>query len=165
MARASRRKPLVSEDGDSVDDLIGPEPPGVVAGLTYEEREDEFLRLLKAGCSVRNAAAAVSMNFASLYRKRRNNPEFAKRWENAQRIEVADLVREAERRAMRKSDRLLMFLLQAADPTRFRQQSSIDVTNSDGSLREGEGDAAARTAALLATARARKAAVEVSDLL
>jgi hypothetical protein len=30
-------------------DLIGPEPPGVLEGLTREEREDEFFRLLKLG--------------------------------------------------------------------------------------------------------------------
>jgi hypothetical protein len=48
----------------AVDDLVGdadPEPPGVVDGLSYEEREDEFLRLLGMGCTVRESARAVAV--------------------------------------------------------------------------------------------------------
>jgi hypothetical protein len=150
-----------------VEDLIGPEPPGVVAGLTREEREDEFLRLMGQGCTVRAAAAAVALNFAMMYRKRNEDPAFAKRWDDAKRIRVDHLIAEAERRAVRGSDKLLIFLLQSYDPARFRHQSSLDLTNSDGSLRTDpeDGDAATRTAALLAMARARKAAKAVADLL
>jgi hypothetical protein len=156
----------MSDAASDVEDLIGAEPPGVIEGLTYEEREDEFFRLLGQGFTVRLAAAAIAINFATLYRKRRENEAFAKRWENATRIRVDHLVAEAERRAMKGSDKLLMFLLQSYDPTRFRHQSSLDLTNSDGSLRaDGDEDAASRTAALLAMARARKAAKAIADLL
>jgi hypothetical protein len=154
----------------AVDDLVGdadPEPPGVIEGMTREEREDEFFRLLHTGCTVRQAAKAVAVNFTTMYRKRLADPEFAKRWENAQRIKVEHLVREAERRAMCGSDKLLMFLLQAADPVRFRNHQSLDVTNSDGSLQpaDGDSDRASRTAAMLAMARARKTAKELADLV
>jgi hypothetical protein len=152
---------------EAVDDLIGPEPPGVVAGLTREEREDEFFRLLRHGCTVRQAAAAVALNWSHLYAKRRGDEAFAKRWEDATRLRVEHLIAEAERRAMRGSDKLMMFLLQSYDPARFRHQQSIDLTNSDGSLRTQpeDNDAAARAEALLVTARMRKAAREVADLL
>jgi hypothetical protein len=59
-----------------------PEPPGVLEGMTREEREDEFFRLLHTGCTVREAAKAVAVNFTTMYRKRlAESPEFAKRWE------------------------------------------------------------------------------------
>jgi hypothetical protein len=157
----------MSEDLNDVSDLLGAEPPGTIVGLTYEEREDEFIRLLRQGCTVRQAAAAVAINFSTLYRKRAADAAFHKRWEDAQRIRVDHLVAEAERRAIRGSDKLLIFLLQSYDPARFRHQSSLDLTNSDGSLRaEAEdNDAAARSASLFALARARKAAKEIADLL
>lgn len=154
-------------NAEDFSDLLGPEPPGVLEGLTQDEREDEFFRLLKAGCRVREAAAAVALNYSNLYRKRRNDEAFAKRWEDATRIRVENLVAEAERRAMRGSDKLLIFLLQSFDPARFRHQQSIDVTNSDGSLRADpeNTDTAARMETLLLTARLRKAAREAQDLL
>jgi hypothetical protein len=93
-------------------------------------------------------------------------PRFAKRWDDAKRVKVGRLIAEAERRAMRGSDKLLIFLLQAADPAKFRHQSSIDVTSSDGSLNAMEdGDRASRVAALMAVAKARKSAESVDDLL
>lgn len=157
----------MSEERESIDDLLGPEPPGVVEGLTREEREDEFFRLLGQGIPVRKAAAAVAMNWSHLYRKRREDEAFAKRWTDATRIRVDHLVAEAERRAMRGSDKLLIFLLQSYDPAKFRHKESLDLTNSDGSLRADpeDGEAAARAETLLAMARMRKAAREVQDLL
>jgi hypothetical protein len=157
----------MAENGN-IDDLLGDdtEPPGVVAGMTHDERVDEFFRLLKAGCTVRQAASAVAVAFTVLYRRRKADAAFAKRWEDAQRISVGHLTAEAERRAMRGSDKLLIFLLQSYDPARFRHQSTLDVTNSDGSLTPIEdGDRASRAAALLAMAAARKSSQAVADLL
>lgn len=102
-----------------------PEPPGVVDGLTHEERIEEFLRLLGQGCTVRQAAAAVAINWSVLYRKRKADPAFAKAWDDAQRVSVGHLVQEAERRAMNGSDRLLMFLLSSYDE-KFKQRASIE---------------------------------------
>lgn len=150
----------------TVDDLLDtPEPPGVLEGLTREEREDEFIRLLGMGCTVREAAKAVALSFSTMYRKRADDAEFARRWDNAQRVRVDHLVREAERRALRGSDKLLMFLLQSYDPMRFRHQQSIDLTNSDGSLQPADADRPSRIAAVLELARVRKASKEIADLL
>lgn len=150
----------------SVDDLIGAlEPPGVLDGLTREEREDEFLRLLGMGCTVREAARAVALSFAVMYRKRREDAAFAKRWDDAQRVKVNHLVAEAERRAMKGSDKLLMFLLTNYAPDKFKRSSSLEITNPDGSLAGTDMERAARVQTLMATARARKAAMAVEDLL
>lgn len=156
------------DDASDIEDLIGnfPEPPGVLAGLTREEREDEFFRLLAQGCQVRTAAAAVAMDWSHLYRKRREDEVFAKRWEDASRIKVGHLIAEAERRAMLKSDKLLIFLLSSYDPARFRHQSTVDVTNSDGTLvPQDDAERASRAAALFAVAAARRSSQDVTDLL
>lgn len=102
------------------------EPPGVADGLTHEERVDEFLRLLSQGCTVRQAAAAVAINYSTFYRMRKADPAFAKRWEDATRVSVDHLVREAERRAMSGSDKLLVFLLSSYDPARFKNRSTVE---------------------------------------
>lgn len=148
-----------------MDDENLPEPPGVVAGMTREEREDEFIRLLGEGEKVKHAAAAVSIHFVTLYRRRNADPEFAKRWEDAQRIPVQRLEGEALRRAMRGSDRLLEFLLKSLAPERFGEKQRLELTNPDGSLQPGTSaeERAARVEALLAVAKARK--VTVDDLL
>lgn len=141
-----------------------PEPPGIAEGLTREEREEEFLRLLSQGNTVRAAAAGVALPFNSLYRKKHNDPAFARRWEDAQRIKVDHLIAEAERRAMKGSDKLLMFLLTNYVPDRFKSSSQrVEVTNPDGSLTDN--DRAAKVAAILENARARKAEKAVGDLL
>ncbi len=141
------------------------EPPGVVSGLTHEERVEEFLRLLTAGCTVRQAAASVAIDWSSLYRKRKDDPAFAKRWEDATRIKVDHLVKEAERRAMSGSDKLLMFLLTNYAPDKFKKQSTLEVTNPDGSLTMSPEDRAQRTLAILEKARQAKIAKDVGDLL
>jgi hypothetical protein len=103
-----------------------PEPPGVVEGMTQAERVDEFIRLLAQGCRVRDAAASVAIHYSTLYRRRDVDPEFAKRWEDATRVKVDHLIKEAERRAMGGSDKLLVFLLQAYQPERFKQRTAIE---------------------------------------
>jgi hypothetical protein len=107
-----------------------PEPPGVVTGLTYEERVDEFIRLLAEGNRVRQAAAAVSINFSTMYRRRHSDPAFAKRWEDALRVPVEKLEAEGLRRAMLGSDRLLMFMLTNLAPEKYSNRQ--DVTHQGG---------------------------------
>lgn len=142
-----------------------PEPPGVAAGLTREEREEEFLRLLSEGVRVRNAANAVAILAPTLYRKRREDPVFAKRWEDAQRIKVGHLIAEAERRAMSGSDKLLMFLLTNYAPDKFKKASTLEISNPDGSLNMSTEQRASAINGILEKARAAKAAKAVDDLL
>lgn len=115
---------------NGADDTALVEPPGVVSGLTQDERIEEFLRLLSAGCTVRQAAAGVALDWSAMYRRRRKDAEFAKRWADAQRVSVEALIAEAERRAMAGSDRLLMFMLTNLAPERFKHRQ--DVTGTGG---------------------------------
>lgn len=142
------------------------EPPGVTDGMTREERVEEFLRLIHAGVRVRDAAASVAIHYSTLYRMRDGDPAFAKRWEDATRVKVDHLVREAERRAMNGSDKLIMFLLQSYKPETFAARQRMELTNPDGSLSSQSPDErAARVEALLATAKARKMAKSIDDLV
>ena len=104
-----------------------PEPPGVSAGLTHEERIDEFFRMLSEGVKVRAAAAAVAVSWSLLYRYRREQPEFAKRWEDAKRITVQRLEDEAYRRALDGSDKLMELMLKAHAPEKYRERSEVRV--------------------------------------
>lgn len=113
-------------DDTTNDDL--PEPPGVAQGLTREEREEEFLRLISEGVAVRRAATAVALNFSNLYRKRKADAGFAKRWEDATRITVESLEVEAFRRARNCSDKLLMFLLERRAPEKYSNKQEIKHT-------------------------------------
>jgi type IV pilus biogenesis protein CpaD/CtpE len=146
-----------------------PEPPGVLNGLTNEERVEEFLRMLGEGVKVRNAATACALHWSNLYKRRGKDPVFAKRWEDAQRVKVGHLIQEAERRAMVGSDKLLMFLLTNYAPDKFKKASALEITNPDGSLNMSTEERAARTIAILEKARAAKAAKaaasNVDDLL
>lgn len=117
-----------------MDDATLPEPPGVLNGLTYEERVDEFIRLLGEGNRVRAAAAAVHINFGVLYRKRREDPAFAKRWEDAQRVPVEKLEAEGLRRAMCGSDKLLMFMLTNLAPEKYKTTRNDLATTGNVSL-------------------------------
>ena len=56
----------------------------------------------------------------------RADPAFMKRYEAARRASVAKLKREAERRAMAGSDRLLIFLLCAYAPDEFQERQVLD---------------------------------------
>lgn len=141
------------------------EPPGVLQAMTYEEREEEFLRLIGSGIPIRAASANVAISYSSLYRKRQNDPAFAKRWEEACRVNVPRLEAEGLRRAMAGSDKLLMFMLERLAPEKFGRKERLELTNPDGSLAPSPEDRAARVEALMALAQARKAAKVVDDLL
>lgn len=76
----------------------------------------------------------------------RQDAEFMKLVEKAQEIRVDNLKKEAERRAMRGSDKLLMFLLCNYDPDNFQMAQRVDLNakvNSRAEVRivsEFEGD-------------------------
>jgi hypothetical protein len=150
------------------DDELAVEPPGLYASMSREEKYDEFLRQLSQGNSVRQAAASVGVSYHTMYSLRRNNAEFAKRWEEACKISIPRLETEAFRRAMAGSDRMLMFVLERRAPHLYGARQSIDHTSSDGSMSpapQSDDERIAKVEALLAVAKARrdsKASVESS---
>lgn len=107
------------------------------------ERWERFLEMLAETGHVEMAAEAVGMRVSSVYRHRKDHPEFAARWKEAVAVAVEGLEAEAVRRArfgvaepvfyqgeqcgtiQRYSDQLLALLLRAKKPEEYRERSDV----------------------------------------
>ena len=84
---------------------------------------DQFLQLLLHSSSVTTAALGAGINRATAYRHRDALPEFAAQWDEAKESSIELLEAEAWNRARKKSDLLIMFLLKANKPEKYREVS------------------------------------------
>lgn len=114
------------------------------------KKGEEFLRLLTDGATVILACESIGLSRTCLYKQREKDTDFAAAWDVAYEKGTDALEHEAERRAVRGvtepvfykgevaghvqkySDVLLIFLLKARRPEKFRDK--VDLSNSDGSL-------------------------------
>jgi hypothetical protein len=100
-----------------------------------------FFQALAETGIVTQAAHAAGINRLTAYRHRASNPEFAKRWEEAEQRGIDMLEDVARKRAMQSSDTLLIFLLKHKRPNVYnppvRSQVEMDVAAlSDDELRQ-----------------------------
>jgi len=99
------------------------EDPG---DITLNERQSAFLELIEAhGIADADAALAVGVHRITVWRWKQE-PDFAGRYRAARQVRVDHLVREAERRAMAGSDRMLEFLLCNYAPDRFSNKQKVE---------------------------------------
>lgn len=93
-------------------------------------RQREFLKCIEAGAKDIEAAAAVGVSRWMAWRWKKSDPEFLKAYEAAKVVHVDQLVKEAKRRALHGSDRLLEFLLCNLAPEQFKKapDTKVDVT-------------------------------------
>jgi hypothetical protein len=84
-----------------------------------------FLDAIRVSGNVRLATAAAGIDRSTPYRRAQRDPAFAAQWAAAEQDAVDTLEAEARRRALNGSDGLLMFLLRAHRPERYRE--SLDV--------------------------------------
>jgi hypothetical protein len=84
-----------------------------------------FLDAIRVSGNVRLATNAAGIDRSTPYRRAQRDPKFAEAWAAAEQDAVDTLEAEARRRALHGSDGLLMFLLRAHRPERYRD--SIDV--------------------------------------
>jgi transposase-like protein len=103
--------------GDAAHETI-PEP-------TLSERQEIFLAHIEGGARYYEAAEETGVHRVTAWRWRQD-PDFVKRYEAARKASVTRLKREAERRAMAGSDRLLIFLLCAYAPEEFQERQVLD---------------------------------------
>ncbi len=82
---------------------------------------DIFLAHLEQTANVSAAARAALVNRDTPYERRKTHPEFASAWDRAMEAAVDTLEAEARRRAMDYSDHLMMFLLKAHRPLKYRE--------------------------------------------
>jgi len=92
------------------------------------QRED-FLRLLHDGCRVRAAAQAIGVSTDTPYRWRRNEPAFREAWDKAVEHRTEQMIKEAHRRALAGSDRLLMWCLANEVPEKYAtERNKLEVS-------------------------------------
>ena len=118
------------------------------ARLTHRVKA-EFLRVLAEDGNASEACRQVGCSRVAVYDQRRNNPDFAVAWEEAEAVAAEGLEHEAHRRGVegwreavwyqgqevgtivRYSDRLLELLLKAHHP-KFRDVNRVELSGPDG---------------------------------
>lgn len=95
---------------------------------TLPEVQEEFLALIaEYGTTDMAAAAAVGRSrWTPIDWKKK--PDFLARYKAARRVGLDQLVKEAERRALSGSDRLLEFLLCNYAPDKFSNKQKVEMT-------------------------------------
>lgn len=131
-----------------------------------EKTRELFLGTLAASGNVSRAAQAVGINRRTAYHWRRGDAEFRGEWDEAIESAIDALEAEARRRAVegveetqyyrgeprgsvrRYSDQLLMFLLKAHRPDKFRERAPIAPAGAGPSEADAEGAKAELTGKL-----------------
>lgn len=98
------------------------------------KKKDTFLGLLAEGSSVTHAAKAVGCHRQTMYQHRHDDESFGLAWDQAIESGTDLLEDEAIRRAMDASDTLMIFMLKARRPDKFKDKSAVDHKSSDGSM-------------------------------
>ena len=98
-----------------------------------------FCEVFAATGNVRLAAGAAGVSRDAPYKRARRSPAFAARWERAREDAIDTLEAEARRRALTGSDTLLMFLLRAHRPERYRETLRIDIRAEAARIAEAYG--------------------------
>ena len=88
--------------------------------------------MLAVTANVSASAAASGVDRTTAYTHRRDDPEFAAEWAEALESATDDLEAEARRRAMDSSDTLMIFLLKAHRPDKYREKVHAEITGKDG---------------------------------
>ena len=127
------RKSLPASASDALHETP-PEP-------TLSERQEMFLACIAGGARYKEAAEDIGIHRVTAWRWKQD-PDFLKRYRAARKASVSTLKREAERRAMAGSDRLLIFLLCAYAPEEFQERQvmehrgKLDIANSIAQARK-----------------------------
>jgi hypothetical protein len=128
-----------------------------VSGIPVDPRQlAAFIELLRKTCNVTQSAKSCGFDRVTAYRYRERDPDFAAAWNDAIESAVDDLEGEARRRAYegteeyvvssgrvvtlnetpltvrRYSDQLMISLLAAHRPEKYRARSSVELTGKNG---------------------------------
>jgi hypothetical protein len=96
--------------------------------IPLSERQEAFLSLIEAhGIADRDAAEIIGVSRWAIWRWKKD-PDFAPRYKAAREVRLEHLVKEAERRAMNGSDKLLEFLLCNYAPDRFSNKQKVEAS-------------------------------------
>src|SRR5438046_2635871 len=97
-----------------------------------ERKRRKFLEHVADGLSIVKAAAAANVSRQTVYNWRRDDPEFARDWDDAYEAGTDLLEDKAQDRALDGSDLMTIFLLKGRRPQRYRDnvkhESDVRVT-------------------------------------
>lgn len=91
---------------------------------------ERFLNLLAQTCNVTIATKGAGVCKQTAYEHRQKLPEFALAWDEAKQSAIEILEAEAWQRAKKKSDLLMIFLLKAHNPERYRERFEAQISGS-----------------------------------
>jgi len=94
--------------------------------ITREARE-RFLQILSESGNVSRACGLSGLSRSRIYEWRDRDPDFAAEWTAALQLGACALEDEAMKRAMDGSDYLLVFMLRALMPDKYRERRTVDV--------------------------------------
>ena len=89
----------------------------------------KFLAILSTTCNVTLAARGAGIARVTAYEHYRLLPDFKAAWDDAKEAAVEILEAEAWQRARKVSDTLIIFLLKAHKPTKYRERFEVAATN------------------------------------
>ena len=95
------------------------------------EAKQKFLDALSQGHSIKLACEAGMFGRSAVYSWRREDPKFAEAWDAAFESGTDVLEDEARRRALEKSDVLMITLLKARRPQQYRERSTQELVGRD----------------------------------
>jgi hypothetical protein len=95
-----------------------------------------FLDLLGTSCNVTLSCKGAGVAPKTAYEHKKEMPEFAEQWEEAKEAAIEILEAEAWLRAQKQSDLLMIFLLKAHKPEKYRERTELDVTSGGKPLHE-----------------------------
>jgi len=85
-----------------------------------------FLEILGATCNVTLAAKGAGIDRLTAYNHYNRLPDFAAQWDDAKEAAVELLEAEAWQRARKVSDTLIIFLLKAHKPAKYRERYEVE---------------------------------------
>jgi transposase-like protein len=93
---------------------------------TVENRR-RFLELVGETGNVRDACRALDLHRTTVYDWRREDADFAAAWDEAIALGTEGMEDEARNRAINGSDVLLIFMLKALKPDKYRERSTVEM--------------------------------------
>jgi hypothetical protein len=97
-----------------------------VTDVTFKKWRQPFLDALAQHGNVSRAAKVARISRNHLYRARHDDPDFAAQWDAAKDRGLDSLEDVANARARKDSDTLLIFLLKAHRPEKYRDTYNIN---------------------------------------
>jgi hypothetical protein len=94
--------------------------------------QDVFLRLLATNGNITHAAKGAGITRQAAYWARNADDAFKAAWDDAREQAIDTLELEAHRRAMKSSDLLIIFLLKALRPEKYREHQQLELTGKSG---------------------------------